>query len=360
MRSAASLTVISGNNARRLIEVQPQNGGNPHLVLSGITVADGFADFAQGAAIDVRGGSVSIANCNIQNNRAALQGAAIYVQNGSVEIAQSSLIANYGLNLTTGGGQTAFGGGLYLGTGASAYIDSSSIVWNQDINGGGIAAQSNAYLKLTNSTIGMNSASAKGGGLFLSDSVTFDGEFNTIVGNVAGAQSEIGESAYGGGLALSGYTGSFTMVGTILAGNSTFRPQFVTLPTTDPVFDGDDCIEDYVLPSSYTPSVRNNLVGELDNCSFASTSWPLIGQRNARIDPKLDTLNYNSQPPGVNKYNLPSFMPLAGSPVLQAYTPFGAAGGRNTTACPTYDQRGFFRASTDICDIGAIDYSTHQ
>jgi len=221
-----------------------------------------------------------------------------------------------------------------------------------NIRGAGIALEGNAQLTMTNTTVSDNHASAKGAGIYLTGTSRFVSQFNTITANIAGDQPQIGEPAYGGGIAFKGYSGSFTMVGTIIADNTT------RIPNSIPGAYGNDCYEDLDNPSAFTASVHGNMIGQMDNCTqIASPTWPNIGSRST-VHANLGPLAFNPSSDG--EYLGPTRIPLSSSSAIYAYNRYWWVGGTSTLPCPTFDARGYYRGSGNYCDIGAIDYTAHH
>jgi hypothetical protein len=141
------------------------------------------------------------------------------------------------------------------------------------------------------------------------------------------------------------------MVGTILADNTTHIPNSV------PGFYGDNCLEDLVNPSSFVPTLKSNMIGKLENCTRLAPSpgWPNIGYGSTTVHANLSALAYNST--SQHQYVGPTYLPLSNSAVIHGYSRYGSAGNSTFYACPTFDQHGYARLSTDTCDIGAADYT---
>lgn len=343
------VTVFSGDNLTRIFKVQASAGADPQLDVQSITIRDGFTEGSGGGAYISGPAWVRFLGCDITNNRSTQPGAGIAVTNAQLVITNSSVNGNYGNNLTSGGGVVATGGGIYLSN-ADGEIWNSSIINNRNIRGAGIAMD-NSYFSMGNSTVSANRASAKGGGLLIRGTSVFNSKFNTIVGNVAGDQSSIGESAYGGGIGFSNYTGPFTMVGTIIADNT------LRIPNNIPGGQGNDCFEDLDYPSSFSASLHGNMIGKLDNCvQLGSPTWPNIGS-SSTVHANLGPLVLLAGPPGQG-YTGYGMIPQSNSTTIAAYNRYWSVGGTSTLPCNTFDARGYARGSTDFCDIGAVDYTT--
>ena len=341
--------IIDGQGTRRVISLSPPSGFSPYLEAWGITISNGSTE-SSGGGLQVLGGTVLLNSCDVSSNASTLPGAGIAVQSAALYLFLSTVRENVGHNLTAGGGQNSIGGGIALGADSYAQIEQSSVVDNKNIRGAGIAATGNAQLYLTNSTLGGNRASAKGGGLLVSETATVVMQFNTVSNNTAGDQSGIGEPAYGGGLAISNYTGAFTLVGTILAGNTTRITNGIGTSR------GDNCFEDLVYPSSFTASLHGNIIGGLENCvQLGSVMWPNMGTTDALLGLYPIANNASS-----NAYVVPTFMPKSTSVAIQAYSRYWWVGGTSTLPCPSSDARGYARTSTSLCDIGAVDYTSHH
>jgi Putative Ig domain len=169
----ATATVISGNNAVRVLEIQP--GGNVRL--TNLQISQGNTGGLAGANIS-NSGTVAISNCFITIGR------------------------------TTGNG-----GGLFNAVGATADINGSTFVANQAGVGGAIF--NTGFLNITNSTFAFNSASV-GAAISSADS----GANSPLLRNVTVANNTATSS--GGGIRYARvFAGSsFTLQNTIVADNT--------------------------------------------------------------------------------------------------------------------------------------------
>ena len=273
-----------------------------------------------------------------------------------MQILNSTIRNNKITGLTTGGGLTAVGGGIFNSSRGTVEINRSTISGNQATRGGGIDNQ--GHLEITNSTISGNRAFAGGGGIrnvTVTPPVFGSGTafiaFSTITNNVAnlGAPDEPVNRTTGGGILN---FGTVSIGNTILAGstdnriasNSLFSPDCFS--RTD-VFDG-----------TFT-SFRGNLVGIVNtNCNLRDSifgedlSFDMVGTAGSPLDPRLGPLANNGGPTQTHAL-------LSNSPAIDRGTGVTSA---TFFDCPETDQRGLTRPvdgdrdGTAACDIGAFEF----
>jgi Putative Ig domain/Carboxypeptidase regulatory-like domain len=209
----ATATVISGNNAVRVLEIQP--GGNVRL--TNLQISQGNTGGLAGANIS-NSGTLAISNCFITIGR------------------------------TTGNG-----GGLFNAVGATADINGSTFVANQAGVGGGVF--NTGTLNIANSTFSFNTASV-GAAISSADS----GANSPLLRNVTVANNTATSS--GGGIRyVRTFAGSsFSLQNTIVANN--------TAPT------GTDAIGDFNSLGNNLIGTTNGSTGFIDgtNDDIAGTS----------------------------------------------------------------------------------------
>lgn len=222
---------ISGDNTVQIFLVIV--GAN--LTLDDITLTEGKAEdvpfqgnTADGGAINVTGGTLTIDDSLITNNSANRSGGAIFVDDsfsaGEVAIRNSTLSNNSAEGTSDEDG----GGAIYVADGVntnevtllnSVTITNSTINNNTTSNsGGGIyldkGTNSGGSLTITGSTISNNTAAEDGGGIFDDGgggSLTID--TSTIVGNQA-------NGAFGGGGIAFFQVGETNIISTTIAYNT--------------------------------------------------------------------------------------------------------------------------------------------
>lgn len=187
----------------------------------------------------------------------------------------------------------SYGGGIYSDGNLS--ITYSSIHSNSIGNvcyGGGIFFNG-TVLSIENSTVGNNSASCNGGGVFSAR------QFSTVTINNSTISNNQGGGVYN--------NGTFILNNTIISGNTR-----------------EDCNG-----TTFT-SLGNNIIGNTNNCTISATTGDQFN-----VDPQLGP-----------------FLPAFGFFPLTSSSPAVDAG--DPASCLLIDQRGMARSGT--CDIGAIEY----
>jgi hypothetical protein len=185
------------------------------------------------------------------------------------------------------------------------FVTGSAIVGNSANQGGGLYSENKAQFE--NDTFANNTASGagNGGGAVYNDSSPISFNYDTFVGNVADQGAALESNGEGGAVGSS-----------ILFGNTTSAGAEA------------ECFTD----TSETPfgTAGHNFFGD-NTC--ATNSFDQVG-----VNPMLSSLgNYGGL--------TPSFMPLHGSPVIDA------GGG----SCPATDQRGVARPQGTACDSGSVE-----
>lgn len=398
--NGASKTIIDGNGTDRVFQVL---NANTSLTLTGLTITNGGAVGQGGGIWATVGTSLSLSSVTVTANVTNGMGGGIEAD-GDFSLSDSTVSDN---SAGASGGNTAYGGGVYLsGSGTTADIAGSTISGNVAVSGTGPAAgggiNSTAQLALTDSVVTGNSALSSGGGVQgggisigngtlaltrveLSDNTaqssnggvalggglatTFPTTIinSTIAGNFAGSQVSMGE---GGGLWFSS-AGAVNVVsyGATIAKNSATDgggiyvdgagANFLFVNTiiadntlTSPLGVGADCNDDGGTGAVNSQSL--NLIGVVDGCT-SLTPFPgdHYGTAAAPLDPKLGTL----QVLGTNGTRALPLLP--GSPAIDAGDPNTTGSGGT---CYSPDQVGNTRPKDDngdgtaACDIGAVEY----
>lgn len=201
--ASASGTIIDGSGiSERVFHVLSGT-----VVINNVTIRDGNAGSGNnGGGILLAGGNLTLSYSRVLANLAS-SGAGIAATSGTLTINFSSIGREAAASPNTA---SANGGGVFLGSGASATINNSTIANNSASAGGGIFVSGGASATFNNSTISTNSSSGTavtdgGGGIYAAGSVTLNSV--TVASNSA-AQA-------GGGVLQLG--GSVSMRNTIIA-----------------------------------------------------------------------------------------------------------------------------------------------
>jgi len=254
-------TVTLNANAGRRVVYMTHAGG----IVDGLTMTNGYNGGGGGAGVYMTGGLVRnsrilknnspsggggirmtggvVSNCVVQANRAPNtgDGGGIYVSGGSV--------VNCEIQANTSGTNAGFGGGVYMSGGALAnctvgentasprggglYITASVTVRNTlvhnnttDADGGGVAVYNNSKPLLVGCTIASNHAVSLGGGIWYDQASTRVGVTNSIIWYNTAAT---GPDAYGAaGAMVAGWCCAPAPVVTHgVNGNTTNTPRFV-------------------------------------------------------------------------------------------------------------------------------------
>ncbi len=215
---------------------------------------------------------------------------------GPLSIVDSVVVSN---SVSIGEGFQGLGGGIF--SFGALTISGTAVISNSGVTGGGI--NSRGSLRVFNSTIGGNSASAAGGGLVAAPG-TVELTHVTVAGNTAGA---------GGGIEVES-GGAVTLGNSIVAANSAGASP--------------DC-------RGPLASLGGNLLGQAAGCGFGGEG---PGDQSG-LDPLLGPLADNGGP-------TPTYALLAGSPAIDA---------GEEALCLDRDQRGVTRPQGPGCDSGAFE-----
>jgi CSLREA domain-containing protein len=317
-------SLINGNNSTAFI---PGNGGGIYLnggitSIINSTLTDNTS--TKGGGCVTAGSDVSIINSTVSGNSASDGGGFYFTSSSTATITDSTI---------NGNSATIDGGGVYVKT-STATITNSTISANSAIKWGGGVNVYSGKADITNSTISKGTAHT-GGGVFV-DFGTGNITSSTVSGNTATqdggglivstgtaniANSTISENSAGdtcGGILV---TGTGTMTGTILSGNTA-----ANYP---------DCFS-----SGTLTSLGYNLVSVISPyCTFASAG------DMTDINPLLGPLADNGGPTMTHALHHQS-------PALDKGHP----------SCTGTDQRGIERPvdgnadGISRCDIGAFEY----
>ncbi|MEE4271034.1 MAG: right-handed parallel beta-helix repeat-containing protein [Thermoanaerobaculales bacterium] len=204
----ANPTILSGEigaagNSDNCYHVVNAGGANPTAVLDGFTVtlgnANGGGDYHSGGGITAFNGGLSIANSIISNNSAGLYGGGIAINaTGTVFVANSSLVNNV---------SAWHGGGMHIAANAGVPSTVLNCVFtgNTAWRGGGIAVEGQIFAPglepgLINLSLSNNSAGGEGGGIH-TNTTTFNppaGAPVTIVNSILWDNGPLGLTSFGG------------------------------------------------------------------------------------------------------------------------------------------------------------------
>jgi predicted outer membrane repeat protein len=291
--------------------------GTLHLIDS--IISDNYAGGGGGI---FNGGTLTLTNTTVANNRAAGEGGGIF-SGGHLTIEGSVFRdnrANTGAGMSNWGNVTMtrttltanrahIGGGGLLNTSVGFFeVDSSTISGNHGGGGGG-AIRNMGDFTIANSTISDNTARFGAG-------IQNWGRLKVIDSTLSDNRAD-GE---GGGIRVQmpSQAPRTDLRGSILANN------FATA--------GPDCSGDIT-------SLGYNLVGSIEGCSYAAAQGDLVGTRGKPIDAKLAPLRNNGGPTKTRAL-------LPGSPAIDS--------GAGSPAAES-DQRGFSRPWGRARDIGAYE-----
>ncbi len=355
------LLSIDGQGDSRVVTVAE---GNANVVLSGLTVRGGLTTTAEASGGGIRflaNGALTLRDSAVDGNHTRgndARGGGIYSTAGTV-ILDGSFVTNNstaGSNATGGGvhssgglvaidstiagnttsGAAAQGGGVFTQrqSGNAIQMTRSTVAGNSttgtDADGGGIATGKGA-IRLSNSTVSLNTATGDGGGIFSSGTaVVSNHQFvsSTIALNNSGD--------VGGGISMeSGSSSSLVIYNSIVAANSD--------SDSAPDLDLSRFAGDFALESSL---IGDNTGTSLTEAQTADSFGNLIGAPTPGggiIDPMLGPLGFRG---GVTA----SHSLLAGSPAINAGTSLLLGGS-------TSDQRGtpFVRVFDSAPDIGSFE-----
>jgi hypothetical protein len=232
----------------------------------------------------------------------------------------------------TASGDFALGGGVDLETGTGSFVRSTvsgnAVTSPADSGlafGGGIAVTDDATLELSSSTVSGNSATTTGfgggafaggvGGSFYGPVTALSATDSTIAANsVSSSCGCVGGSGF-----FDGFASTFTLAGTILAGNTGTGQAQCDLGTI--------------------ASAGYDVLGPLGSCGYTAGTGDKTGVKN----PKLKALDDYGGP-------TETMMLLTGSPALDIIP---AANALCTN--PSTDQRGTSRPQGGNCDSGAVE-----
>lgn len=332
-------TTIDAHGGSQILMIE--RGAVAHL--HNLRLVNGNSALSRGGAVHIAGGHTYFYDGEIADSRANM-GGGIAVTRGFVKLVRTTVTGNRagrGIDSFGGGGVTQRGGGIYVSKRGVAVIDSSEIVDNEAIRGGGVSNYGSTLI--TNSTIARNRAGSGGGAI---DNIkTSNGprrggnlviSYSTITENLANQSTEDGEDRRTGG-GIRNFDGRLRIGSSIIANNSNgFAPG-----------------HEYYSPDCYSSvaieSQGANVVGAVtENCNMAQAAGDRFGSDHDPLDPQLQVSN---------SY----YLPRRSSPAIDIGIEVGVW---PSFDCPDFDQVGDRRPSDGNgdgvarCDAGAIEVSS--
>src|SRR5919106_471057 len=304
--SGAGSTVVDGDGRDKVFLVSA-NASLRALTIRGGTVLPG-------AGVAVSAGTVEIANARITDNGAPFgAGGGLFVASGATVTVRSTTIDD---NEGAGAGGGGAGGIANQGT---LFVHESLIANNRSNRTGGVWNSPSAILNLRNTTLSGNEGNSPDAGTGGLSNQGFAFLNNvTITGNLGRGNNPA--SFLGGGL-RSGAAATTVVKNSIIANN-------------DGRGGPNDCF------GPLTSDSRYNLIEDTVGCGLpAATGTFVLGQ-----DPQLGPLTDNGGPTDTH-------LPASTSPAVDAGFPF-PPGGPAADACEATDQRGVPRL---LCDMGAVE-----
>ena len=320
--AGAGSTILSGNNARRVLNI---TSNTATVNLNALTITQGTvsADPNGGGISKAGSGTLNVSNSTLSGNSAGQYGGGIYINGGTTTISNSTL---------SGNSASQFGGGIYINAG-TATISNSTLSGNSASGFGGGIRNFGGTAIISNSTLSGNSAS-QGGGIGIGGGTTTISN-STLSGNVA---------SQGGGIYIN--AGTTTISNSTLSGNSASSsgggiyniapPQFISLRNS--IIAGNmNAGSPDVFGNFSNP--QNNLIGNATgSTSFTNgVNGNIVGTSVAPVNPKLAPLGNYGGPTQTHAL-------LPGSLAINAGAPTGA---------PPLDQRGAARVGNP--DMGAYE-----
>lgn len=202
------LVTVSGNSASRIF-VTSSAPSNSKIDIEGLSFSNGKTN-DNGGAVLIDNEQVTFRQCSFHNNNAVARGGAVHTTNGIVAFQDCDIRNN--TSGYAGGGVALFTSGRLSFLRCNVNDNVSSL-----LGGGGISVYDGGSVTIDSSTVSGNKSygSPGGGGLCFSGAVGSDGltiRNSTISGNL---------TAYdGGGVCLSFFTGTLSVLNSTIANNS--------------------------------------------------------------------------------------------------------------------------------------------
>lgn len=306
----AGVTIIDGLGITRVLNIAQ----NRVVFISGVSIVNGFTQFANGGGIS-NSGNLTLSDSAVFNCTAAY-GGGIYSNGNGLHVIRASIIGN-----TASSG----GGGLVAGYGAVA-IEQSLIAEDTALNGGGIYVIVPDSFSVSNTTISHNGAIVDGGGIYNQYGAMRISN-STIAYNQAGLDGN--QSGVNGPGIYS--TGDAQLRNSVVAANTYPGPYGLTLYS-----DCQGSLTTYGRNRFYTLSGCSVTQGNVDS---ATSQVPFAA---------LGALKDNGGPTRTI-----ALMPVVGANLIDyASTCLDPYSQQSLTV----DQRGRPRVAGTSCDVGAFEY----
>ncbi len=299
---------------------------------------DNAASYGGAIAINETGGSVVLDRCVLVGNSANDGGAIHFANAARLEIVATTIAEN---------DAEESGGAILAQYAGELVIRDSTLSGNTGPSGAGAIYAWGTELVVASSTISGNTGKYAGGivsGGYAPGSIIQC----TITDNDA-VTTEPEWPAYPGGIALFEVNDSFTIAGTIVAGNRSTVPGADGGSVTTAFDLGDDGDGDRQV------ALLSNVLGEVDGV-FATVDTPGLESQLDVDDPGLGPLTDNGGPTGTHAL-------LAGSPAIDASLPsdvLGFVGFSNGLGALATDQRGLPRVEGAAADVGAFELAQDE
>jgi parallel beta-helix repeat protein len=243
----AGVLTVSGNNASRIFRVE-NLARDINVAISGLTLTRGTGDGNgdRGGAIFVVGENLTLSGMVVTGNHAFEPGGGLAVGRGGTLTMENCTVRD---NRSEGNG-----GGVGVDSG-TLVVRNTTISGNTAQRGGGIFAV-NSALALANCTISGNTARQSGGGIKISTQTTATIRNSTVAFNTADSDNVAGGS--GGGLIVAG--GSATLQSTIVANNALGSSG--SSPDVDGTVTAANSLIENIIGTTFTPASANNLFGQ--------------------------------------------------------------------------------------------------
>ena len=153
------------------------NAATGSFIVDGLTLNGGYATGSGGGLFAVNGGGITLSNCAVTNNTAAVSGGGFFLQSGSgaVRVSGCRIFSNYGA-----------GGGAGAVSAPQAYLSANDVRGNAAATDGGlqVLVAAGGELIVSNNTIHANEAAAGSAGLAVDSPATTGRAMLDVHGNI--------------------------------------------------------------------------------------------------------------------------------------------------------------------------------